>query len=244
MKPFLRTVAITLFLSMLVGCNTQSKGRITAKVQDKLAETETSSSVYDIHFGYQKDLGKWLTEEKEYLYDPDGDASDGITIFNTIGMIHVGERLYFPISKQTTLSTGDNFYAYVSTKTGEKHYICPDPLCGHDEESGCPYINFDVLAFSTDSDSKIYGVRKNIVAGTAVLQDRIYEIDLSENTLRQIYDSKDICKDFDVDYITTVSYTHLDVYKRQGLKVGHIEMYGGVNSPSVWFSKNRMYERP
>ena len=29
-----------------------------------------------------------------------------------------------------------------------------------------------------------------------------------------------------------------------GLKVGHIEMYGGVNSPSVWFSKNRMYERP
>ena len=50
MKPFLRTVAITLFLSMLVGCNTQSKGRITAKVQDKLAETETSSSVYDIHF--------------------------------------------------------------------------------------------------------------------------------------------------------------------------------------------------
>ena len=27
-----------------------------------------------------------------------------------------------------------------------------------------------------------------------------------------------------------------------GLKVGHIEMYGGVNSPSVWFSKNRMYE--
>ena len=109
MRPFLRIVAITLFLSTLVGCNTQSKGQITAKVQDKLAETETSSSVYDIHFGYQKDLGKWLAEEKEYLYDPDGDASDGITKFNTIGMIHVGERLYFPISKQTTLSTGDNF---------------------------------------------------------------------------------------------------------------------------------------
>lgn len=29
-----------------------------------------------------------------------------------------------------------------------------------------------------------------------------------------------------------------------GLKEGHIEMYGGVNSSSVWFSKNRMYERP
>lgn len=202
MKRLSRIAVVFLLLSTLVGCNTQSKGQITAEVKDKLNTSEASDYEYDVHFGYQKDIGKWLTEEKEYIYDPNGDASDGITTFNNIGMIHVGERLYFPISKQTTLSTGDDFYAYVSTKTGEKHYICPDPLCGHDAESGCPYINFDVLAFSTDSDSKIYGVRKNIVAGTAVMQDCIYEIDLSENTLRQIYNSKDICKDFNVDYIT------------------------------------------
>ena len=202
MRSFFRIVAITLLLCTLTGCHTSSRDQIAESAKSRITAQETASSVYDIHFGYQKDLGKWLDMEKEYLYDPDGDASDGITKFNTIGMIHVGERLYFPISKQTPLSTGDNFYAYVSTKTGEKHYICPDPLCGHDEESGCPYINFDVLAFPPDSDSKIYGVRTNIVAGTAVLQDRIYEIDLSENKLRQIYNSKDICKDFDVDYIT------------------------------------------
>ncbi len=29
-----------------------------------------------------------------------------------------------------------------------------------------------------------------------------------------------------------------------GLKVGRTEMCGGVNSPSVWFSQHRMYERP
>ncbi len=202
MRSFFRIVAITLLLCTLTGCHTSSRDQIAESAKSRITAQETSSSVYDIHFGYQKDLGKWLTEEKEYLYDPDGDASDGITIFNTIGMIHVGERLYFPISKQTPLSTGDNFYAYVSTKTGEKHYICPDPLCSHDEESGCPYINFVELAFPMKSDKIIYGVRSNIIAGTAVFQDRIYEIDLSENTLRQIYNSKDICKDFDVDYIT------------------------------------------
>lgn len=91
MKSTFRIVAATLLLGILTGCHTPSRDQIAESAKTMIAAQETSSSVYDIHFGYQKDLGKWLTEEKEYLYDPDGDASDGITIFNTIGMIHVGE---------------------------------------------------------------------------------------------------------------------------------------------------------
>lgn len=91
MRSFFRIVAITLLLCTLTGCHTSSRDQIAESAKSRITAQETASSVYDIHFGYQKDLGKWLTEEKEYLYDPDGDASDGITIFNTIGMIHVGE---------------------------------------------------------------------------------------------------------------------------------------------------------
>ena len=50
MKSTFRIVAATLLLGILTGCHTPSRDQIAESAKTMIAETETSSSVYDILF--------------------------------------------------------------------------------------------------------------------------------------------------------------------------------------------------
>ncbi len=187
-----------IYLLTLTSCVKRSNDEILTDAKDFLNNQKNTDLSLQEHFGYQEGLGSWLDLETDYKYDENSDNSDGIISLSGGGYTHIQDRLYFQISKQTQLSTGDNFWAYVSTKTGEKHYICPDPLCGHDEESGCPYINLQQMTFHPYNDSLVYAVKQDFSNNFI---SRIYEIDLKQNTFYEIYNAKNTDREAKADYI-------------------------------------------
>ena len=162
-------------------------------------ENRKKSSVYEEYFEYQEDIGSWLKEENEYLYDRSADNSDGIIALNNTAYKPNGERLYFNLSRQTQTSAGDDLWVYVDINTGEKYYVCPDSSCGHDYESKCPYVDLTQLTFPAESETVAYAVRMDYKEATG--RNNIYEIDFSENTINKVYDAFDIHSKSEIDNI-------------------------------------------
>ncbi|MGN1409150.1 MAG: hypothetical protein ACI4XJ_03140 [Eubacteriales bacterium] len=174
----------------LLSCSSsKTKEDILNSAQEYKTETYADSA-YD----YQNEIGQWLTPETEYHYDEDADTNAGIIDLHGGSFIPQNDRLYCQISKEVVssngYSTGALLWAYISTSTGEKHNICPDPLCTHLEESDCKYLDFEDLIFLPNSDYIAYTIRHEIIGDnwTPV----IYEINLNENTISRKYIPSDV----------------------------------------------------
>lgn len=163
------TIVFVMILLSSYSCN---KSNDNTDIIDKYATITGSTS----NINYEG-IGKWYSKEESYNYIPDSDDNN-FSLSGSGTYTVVGDRLYYKakINNEQTL-------AYVSLRTGEKFFLCPDPLCEHTEEYGCKYLNLDKFIFSPTSDNLIYAVR-NISN-----KESIIKINTSTDTITEIYSS-------------------------------------------------------
>ena len=141
-------IAAMLLLSLLSAC--------TARHPNVREIPETA----DTYYAYQDGLADWLTPEENYIYDSDGDSSDGIV---RIGwQEEFGGKLCFSLSRRSINAHKSNLLTYVDLTSGEgeKHYACADPQCTHTMEEGCPYL--DLYALTPKTDTAFFALRHNL----------------------------------------------------------------------------------
>lgn len=142
---------LCIFIPALIVCSCRgikNEDEILKKI-DKYAGAGTLQQ-----FDYLSGVGTWLSPETEYKYVHGGDHSDGIIGIYNHNYLLRDERLYFTINSGVSDKTsGQPMWAYISLQTGEKHYLCPDPLCRHTEEDGCRYLDMQSLTADPDNRS-------------------------------------------------------------------------------------------
>jgi len=95
-------------------------------------------------------------------------------------------------------------HAYIDIKTGEKHYLCPDPLCSHKAEEGCLFV--DIFQFYI-SNNRLYTTRRINNGINPYPVETIIEIDLEQNTVRELFQC-----DSEYDYIGFTSLEDNKIY--------------------------------
>ena len=182
MKKLNLAVLAFLALLMLASCSKENKGIVIDKAEKLADDAPTASDGHE----YLDGVGSWLDGETEYKNSPDENiysiAGNNISLWNG--------NLYFTLKKEESkageyYTLGHPVYAYICNQTGEKHFICPDPLCTHGAFSGCQYLDLGDLTFSSSEPSVMYATRFNIVDG--ISYEYIYEINNSAATLTPIY---------------------------------------------------------
>ena len=166
-------------LLMLCSCS-YTEDEILEKV-----ERYTSVTVENTVYDYQNDLADWLTQETAYIYEEEHDTTSGIINLFDSNYNIMQERMYFQIRKPLENSTGADFWAYISLKTGEKHYLCPDPLCEHTRNSGCQYVDLQTLIFHPEDGNVVYTTK--YIFSEGVPNYAICEIDLENNKIVNKY---------------------------------------------------------
>ena len=179
----------------ILSCSSSKKKEDILNNAQEYKNNLTADSAYD----YQNEVGQWLTPETEYKYDESIDTNVGITDLFGGSFIPQNDRMYFQVSKEVSnssgYSTGAMLWAYISTSTGEKHNICPDPLCTHLDGSDCKYLDLNDLMFLPNSDSIAYTYRQEFIDGKSLAV--IYELNLNENTITRKYIPSDVSDNVD-----------------------------------------------
>ena len=182
MKKLNLAVLAALALLMLASCSEENKGIVIDKAEKLADDAPTASDGYE----YLDGVGSWLNGETEYKNSPDENiysiAGNNISLWNG--------NLYFQLKKEESkagayYTLGHPIYAYISNQTGERHFLCPDPLCTHGAYSGCQYLDLSNLKFSASNPSVMYATRFNLVDG--ITYAYIYEINNSAATITPIY---------------------------------------------------------
>lgn len=192
-------ILICLIFSLLVSCSKESKGLVIEKAENLLSDAPTAPVGYE----YLEGVGSWLNAETEYKSASD----EGIDTLFENNFILSGGNLYFQLKKEESkrdetgyyYTLGDPIYAYISGQTGEKHFICPDPLCTHGAYSGCQYLNLGNLTFSSSDTSLMYATRSAVEDG--VFYPTVYEINNSAATITPIYKPDDKSEGLDMVYL-------------------------------------------
>ena len=131
MKKFNLAALAVLDLLLLSSCSKESKGIVIEKTQNMLDDSPTAPEGYE----YLEGVGSWLSAETEYKSSP----YDNILSLKGNYFYISNDNIYFQLKKEESkrdetgyyYTLGDPIYAYISGQTGEKHFICPDPLCTH-----------------------------------------------------------------------------------------------------------------
>jgi len=205
MKKFAILFLLTLSALLLVSCNTEQTDNDVLQNLESVVKQTTAEA--DDQFAYQKDLASWYTPEVDYKYDPHGDNSEGIEWltrkeFNSYSI--KDDRMFFRTKRFYTINGyhEDKMISYIDIKTGEKNYLCPNPLCSHYAEDGCLLV--DVSDYYI-IDNLLYTI-KNLQRGINVYET-IVEIDLEQNTMRELYQCTDI-----YDYVWFTSLKNNVIY--------------------------------
>lgn len=193
-KKILIIFFITLLL--LVSCSKENKGIVIEKTENLLSDAPTAPDGYE----YLEGVGSWLDTETEYKSAPD----ENIMIIGANSFNLQNENLYFTLKKEESkageyYTLGHPVYAYISNQTGEKHFICPDPLCTHGAFSGCQYLDLSDLTFSSSEPSIMYATRSAVVDG--VFYPTVYEINKSAATKTPIYTPDDKSEGLNMIYL-------------------------------------------
>lgn len=189
-------ILICLIIFLLVSCSKESKGLVIEKAENLLSDAPTAPVGYE----YLEGVGSWLNAETEYK--PASDEGIVCLTANDFGLSD--GNLYFRLRKAESkkdetgyyYTSGKDAYAYISSQTGEKHFICPDPLCTHGAYSGCQYLNLGGLLQSTSNPSIMYTTKSAVVDG--VFYPTIYEINNSAATITPIYTPDDKSEGLDM----------------------------------------------
>ncbi len=192
-------ILICLIFSLLVSCSKESKGLVIEKTENLLSDAPTAPVGYE----YLEGVGSWLNAETEYKSASD----EGIVCLTANDFGLSDGNLYFRLRKAESkkdetgyyYTSGKDAYAYISSQTGEKHFLCPDPLCTHGAYSGCQYLNLGNLTFSSSDTSLMYATRSAVVDG--VFYPTVYEINKSAATITPIYKPDDKSEGLDMVYL-------------------------------------------
>ena len=199
MKKFNLAALAVLALLLLSSCSKESKGIVIEKTQNLLDDAPTAPEGYE----YLEGVGSWLSAETEYKSSP----YDNIVSIKGNYFSITNDNIYFQLKKEESkrdetgyyYTLGDPIYAYISGQTGEKHFICPDPLCTHGAYSGCQYLNLGNLTFSSSDTSLMYATRSAVEDG--VFYPTVYEINNSAATITPIYKPDDKSEGLDMVYL-------------------------------------------
>ena len=199
MKKFNLAALAVLALLLLSSCSKENKGIVIEKTQNLLDDAPTAPEGYE----YLKGVGSWLSAETEYKSSP----YDNIVSIKGNYFSITNDNIYFQLKKEESkrdetgyyYTLGDPIYAYISGQTGEKHFICPDPLCTHGAYSGCQYLNLGNLTFSSSDTSLMYATRSAVEDG--VFYPTVYEINNSAATITPIYKPDDKSEGLDMVYL-------------------------------------------
>ena len=195
------SLLLTLLLLLSLGC-TKTKEQVIAEVKDAVSLEHITDKDYDRYFGYQTGLGSWLDTESEYISNSEEDNSLGIEMISGLGYFPSKNRVYLDLARQTFIGGTDaNLLAYVDLINGGKHYICPDPLCEHDDKSGCRYRDLGQLVFNPENEFVFYAAKATIDEFSNSLASSLYEVSTSENTIKRIFNSQDILNNADYSAI-------------------------------------------
>ena len=198
MKKFNLAALAVLDLLMLASCSKDNKGIVIEKTEDLLSDAPSAPEGYE----YLEGVGSWLSAETEYKSSP----YDNIVSIKGNYFSITNDNIYFQLKKEESkrdetgyyYTLGDPIYAYISGQTGEKHFICPDPLCTHGAYSGCQYLNLGNLTFSSSDTSLMYATRSAVEDG--VFYPTVYEINNSAATITPIYKPDDKSEGLDMVY--------------------------------------------
>ena len=199
MKKFNLAALAVLALLLLSSCSKENKGIVIEKTQNLLDDAPTAPEGYE----YLEGVGSWLSAETEYKSSP----YDNIVSIKGNYFSITNDNIYFQLKKEESkrdetgyyYTLGDPIYAYISGQTGEKHFICPDPLCTHGAYSGCQYLNLGNLTFSSSDTSLMYATRSAVEDG--VFYPTVYEINNSAATITPIYKPDDKSEGLDMVYL-------------------------------------------
>ena len=199
MKKFNLAALAVLDLLMLASCSKDNKGIVIEKTEDLLSDAPSAPEGYE----YLEGVGSWLSAETEYKSSP----YDNIVSIKGNYFSITNDNIYFQLKKEESkrdetgyyYTLGDPIYAYISGQTGEKHFICPDPLCTHGAYSGCQYLNLGNLTFSSSDTSLMYATRSAVEDG--VFYQTVYEINNSAATITPIYKPDDKSEGLDMVYL-------------------------------------------
>ena len=199
MKKFNLAALAVLDLLMLASCSKDNKGIVIEKTEDLLSDAPSAPEGYE----YLEGVGSWLSAETEYKSSP----YDNIVSIKGNYFSITNDNIYFQLKKEESkrdetgyyYTLGDPIYAYISGQTGEKHFICPDPLCTHGAYSGCQYLNLGNLTFSSSDTSLMYATRSAVEDG--VFYQTVYEINNSAATITPIYKPDDKSEGLDRVYL-------------------------------------------
>ncbi len=184
MKKLNLAVLAFLALLMLASCSKENKGIVIDKAEKLADDAPTASDGYE----YLEGVGSWLDEETEYKPASD----ENIKIIGANSFYLQNENLNFTLKKEESkageyYTLGHPVYAYISNQTGEKHFICPDPLCTHGAYSGCQYLDLGELLYSTSDASILFTTKTVFSEQNGITYTYIYEINTSAATLTPIY---------------------------------------------------------
>ena len=199
MKKISFAALAVLALLLLSSCSKENKGLVIEKTENLLSDAPVAPEGYE----YLEGVGSWLEPETEYK-----PASDEGIVGLTANYFGFSDgNLYFRLRKAESkkdetgyyYTSGKDAYAYISSQTGEKHFLCPDPLCTHGAYSGCQYLNLGGLLQSTSNPSIMYTTKSAVVDG--VFYPTVYEINKSAATITPIYTPDDKSEGLDMIYL-------------------------------------------
>ena len=146
----------------------------TVNLIDKYTEPP---KVEDIELPEGFVIPEGYTYETSYSYFPNGDNSRGIYNVTAEGEMDIyGDKMFY---------TTGAVQCYIDAKTGQSFALCPDPLCDHSEESGCPYRGFAQLKHHPEKDNIMFAVQGYNVEKT--VHYNICVIDETNGTITKVY---------------------------------------------------------
>ena len=195
MKKAYRVISLLIAsLAVTASCTKDGDTQIITEAESTVESAQAESTIENKPYvpdGYEylEGVGSWLSAEEEYKSYPD----EKIDILFGNDFTPLNGNLYFRLSKKesksdetgTKSTTGKPVYAYVNNATGEKHFLCPDPLCTHGSYSECQYLSLANLTASSSNDSVMYAIKPMNVKN--ISYSYIFEINTTEGTIVPIY---------------------------------------------------------
>jgi len=184
MKKVVFLFILTIVTVLLVSCNNEPTDNDVLQNLESVVKQTTAEA--DDQFAYLNEIGEWYAPETEYKYDPESD-DDSSGIYDEYGnFLSADSRLYFR-TKRVIYDHGiheETMHTYIDIKTGDKHYLCPDPLCKHKTEEGCLIVDIVYLLNHPNKENIIYAEK---LIEEPELFWAIYEIDLEQYTEKLLF---------------------------------------------------------
>jgi hypothetical protein len=154
-------------------------------IYDNLDSTETAA--VDHSDEYYGDFAEEETYEPTTTEDLDGIIFD-YSIYN-------GNYYFNTNYKSDTRNDDGTVYvdmiSYVGLTTGNLYYMCPDPLCRHNDKNECAFYGLQ-LASSKIVNNFMLAIRMfDIDSNTGYNYESLYKINLSDNTVKLLYKTED-----------------------------------------------------